>query len=134
MDPARAQAAQDANVQEVLLCPFFCSFSVAFRSHVAVGFGFLSYHVSMLVFAAFINFTPCTFALVFPEGFGFLLPHGRCYLLLPLLHSFSFAQRVLLEFSQHEKILTLLRYGRCYLLLHLLNSFCVARFAGLFPT
>ena len=50
MDPAPAQAARDANVQEVIYCPFFCSFSVSFWSHVVVGFGFLSYLVSMLVF------------------------------------------------------------------------------------
>ena len=50
VDPASAQAAQDTNVQEVMQCPFFCSFSVYFRSHVAVGFGILSYLVPMLLF------------------------------------------------------------------------------------
>ena len=58
----------------------------------AVGFAFLSYLESMLVFAAFINFIPCSFAPVFPGRFWLLLPFGPCYLLLPLLHSFCVAR------------------------------------------
>ena len=56
VDPAPAQAVQDANVQEVMLCPFFCSF----------GFAILYYIVSTSVFATFIKLIPYTFALVFP--------------------------------------------------------------------
>ena len=75
VDPALARAAQDTNLQKVMYCPFFCSFSVAFPLCVAVNFGILSYLVSMLVFATFMDFIPYTFALVFTplEGFCFFV-------------------------------------------------------------